>query len=136
LKVSTIFIDGIDTKAVLLHTLRSRIAIIPQEPIFFLGTLLQNLDPFKHYENSHLWNALEEVELKDFVSSLPSGLESEILEGGSNFSVGQRQLFCLVRAILKNAKIVAFTKPQLAWIWKLMKRFRGSLEENLRIPQC
>jgi ATP-binding cassette subfamily C (CFTR/MRP) protein 4 len=104
----TIFIDGIDIKAVLLHTLRSRIAIIPQEPILFLGTLRHNLDPFNEYEDPHLWNALEDVELKDFVSSLPSGLESEILGGGSNFSVGQRQLFCLVKAILKNAKIVAF----------------------------
>jgi ATP-binding cassette subfamily C (CFTR/MRP) protein 4 len=103
----SIFIDGIDTKAIPLHTLRSKIAIIPQDPILFLGTLRQNLDPFNEYDDCHLWNPLEDVELKDFVSSLPSGLESEILEGGSNFSVGQRQLLCLVRAILKNAKIVA-----------------------------
>jgi ATP-binding cassette subfamily C (CFTR/MRP) protein 4 len=56
----SIFIDGIDTKAIPLHTLRSKIAIIPQEPILFLATLRQNLDPFNEYEDSHLWNALED----------------------------------------------------------------------------
>ncbi|CAH1383002.1 unnamed protein product, partial [Tenebrio molitor] len=84
-----IFIDGIDTKKLSLHTLRSKIAIIPQEPVLFLGTLRQNLDPFTEYEDYLLWDALEDVELKEFVSGLPSGLESAISEGGSNFSVGQ-----------------------------------------------
>ncbi|KAJ3620166.1 hypothetical protein MTP99_004150 [Tenebrio molitor] len=103
----TISIDGVDIKTVPLHALRSKIAIIPQEPILFLGTLRQNLDPFDEYSDSQLWDALEDVNLKEVVSGLPSGLDSGVLEGGCNFSVGQRQLFCLVRAILKNATIVA-----------------------------
>jgi ATP-binding cassette subfamily C (CFTR/MRP) protein 4 len=74
----TIFIDGLDTKAVPLHTLRSKIAIIPQEPVLFLGTLRRNLDPFDEYEDSYLWNALEDVEMKNFVSGLPSGLRLTI----------------------------------------------------------
>nr|KAH0807352.1 hypothetical protein GEV33_015439 [Tenebrio molitor] len=102
----SITIDEVDSKSISLNDLRSKIAIIPQDPVLFLGTLRKNLDLFDEFDDSQLWSALEDVKLKDTLSDLPSGLDTMILEGGENFSVGQKQLFCLVRAMLRNVKIV------------------------------
>jgi ATP-binding cassette subfamily C (CFTR/MRP) protein 4 len=101
-----VIIDDINTKTVSLNTLRSNISIIPQDPVLFLGTLRKNLDPFGELADSQIWTALEEVQLKEAIARLPSGLDSPVREGGSNFSMGQRQLLCLVRTILRDAKII------------------------------
>lgn len=93
-------IDRVDTGQIGLHDLRSKISIIPQEPFLFSGSLRRNLDPFDSYTDDPLWRALDEVELKEI------GLETHINEGGSNLSVGQRQLVCLARAIVRNNPIL------------------------------
>ncbi|XP_014478346.1 PREDICTED: multidrug resistance-associated protein 7 isoform X2 [Dinoponera quadriceps] len=100
-----VLIDNVNIQALQLKALRSRLAIIPQNPFLFSGTIRENVDPLDQYTDLHIYKALEKCKVHSLVYRL-GGLGAVLDEGGGNLSAGQRQLFCLVRAVLHNAKIV------------------------------
>ncbi|CAI5745907.1 unnamed protein product [Peronospora destructor] len=128
----SIVIDGVDVGTIGLHELRSKISIIPQDPVLFSGTVRSNVDPFDQYTDEQIWTSLRRAHLAHVVTALDGPVD----EKGSNFSVGERQLLCIARALLKRSRIILMDEATASIDTETDRKIQRSIREEFRDCTC
>ncbi|KAH9112446.1 hypothetical protein LEN26_013282, partial [Aphanomyces euteiches] len=132
LDAGQITMDGVDISTIGLHDLRDKISIIPQDPVLFSGTIRSNLDPFDRYDDDALWTAIKRANLHNAVASL----DAKVDERGQNFSVGERQLICIARALLKKSKVILMDEATASIDANTDRLIQESIRESFKDCTC
>ncbi|GMF33368.1 unnamed protein product [Phytophthora fragariaefolia] len=131
-----VLIDGVDIATITVHQLRTKLTIIPQDPMLFSGSLRMNLDPFAEKSDAELYAVLRKVHLSETVSAWGQGLDYEVAEKGENLSVGQRQLLCIARALIRDSKVIVMDEATANVDQESDKLIQQTMKESFGGGDC
>lgn len=127
-----VLIDGVDISGIGLHDLRGSVSIIPQDPVLFSGSVRSNLDPFNQYTDDQIWMSIKRAHLQNAVKALDMDVE----EKGANFSVGERQLLCIARALLKRSKVILMDEATASIDTETDRKIQQSIRSEFQDCTC